>query len=114
MLFQYARLRADSRAGVFATSIAMAMTRLQERWINFEAHPATKTTATDWFGHLLSEFVVAGIASFYNTPMAREMRRITMLSEMKIWIMARILAQRARSGASVGPKVELWVKATKR
>jgi hypothetical protein len=52
--------------------------------------------------------------STYKTPAAREIRRITMLSEMKICIIARIFAQRARSGASVGPKVELWVKATKR
>ena len=50
----------------------------------------------------------------YSTPTAREMRRITILNEMEIWIIAKILAQRASNGASVGPKVELWVKATKR
>ena len=33
---------------------------------------------------------------------------------MKIWQMARSFAQRANSGASVGPKVELCVKAIKR
>jgi cytochrome c peroxidase len=51
---------------------------------------------------------------YYSTPTAREISRITMLNEMKICIIARIFAQRASSGASVGPKVELWVKATKR
>ena len=42
------------------------------------------------------------------------MRRITMLKEIEIWIIAKILAQRANKGASVGPKVELWVKETKK
>jgi len=37
-----------------------------------------------------------------------------MLSEMKIWIMANILAQRPSNGASVGPKVELCVNETKK
>src|SRR6266446_5353665 len=61
-------------------------------------------------GFLLSLF------SFPNqsTPTAREMSRITMLSEIKTWIMASTLAQRASNGASVGPKVELWVNATNR
>ena len=54
------------------------------------------------------------MTSTQSTPTAREIRRITMLSEMNICIMARIFAQRASSGASVGPKVELWVNATKR
>jgi hypothetical protein len=50
----------------------------------------------------------------YNTPTAREISKITMLNEMKTWIIARIFAQRASKGESVGPKVELCVKATKR
>ena len=50
----------------------------------------------------------------YITPTAREMSKITIVSEIKIWIIARTFAQRASSGASVGPKVELWVKATNR
>ena len=51
---------------------------------------------------------------FHNAPTAREIRSTTIEREMKTWIIARIFAQRARSGASVGPKVELWVKAMKR
>ena len=39
------------------------------------------------------------------------MSNTTMLSDMKIWQIARSFAQRASSGASVGPKVELWVNA---
>ena len=50
----------------------------------------------------------------YSTPTAREMRRMTIVKEMQIWTMARILAQRASNGASVGPKVELCVSAIKR
>ncbi len=52
--------------------------------------------------------------SLQSTPTAREMSKMTMLREMDIWIMTKILAQRASNGASVGPKVELWVKAMKR
>jgi len=37
-----------------------------------------------------------------------------MLSEMEICIIVRTFAHRARSGASVGPKVELCVNATNR
>ena len=47
----------------------------------------------------------------YKIPTAREMSNTTMLSDMKIWQIARSFAQRASSGASVGPKVELWVNA---
>jgi len=50
----------------------------------------------------------------YKIPTAREMSNTTMLSDMKIWHIARIFAQRASSGASVGPKVELWVNAMNR
>ena len=48
----------------------------------------------------------------YSAPTAAEMSNTTMLSEMKIWIIARTFAQRASSGASVGPNVELCVNAT--
>ena len=44
---------------------------------------------------------------FHSAPTAREIKSTTIESEMKTWIMARIFAQRASSGASVGPKVEL-------
>ena len=54
-----------------------------------------------------------GLAS-YRTPTAREISKTTILSEIKIWIIARTFAQRASSGASVGPNVELCVKATNR
>src|ERR1700747_378255 len=50
----------------------------------------------------------------YSTPTAREINRMTMLSEIQICTMERSLTQRARSGASVGPKVELWVNAINR
>jgi hypothetical protein len=39
---------------------------------------------------------------------------MTIVSEIVICIMVKSFAQRASSGASVGPKVELWVSATKR
>ena len=48
----------------------------------------------------------------YKTPTAREISRTTIVREIKIWIIARIFAQRASTGASVGPKVELCVNAT--
>ena len=47
-------------------------------------------------------------------PTAPEISKTTIVSEIKIWIIVRIFAQRASNGASVGPNVELWVKATKR
>jgi hypothetical protein len=50
----------------------------------------------------------------YIAPTAREISKTTIVSEIKIWIIVRIFAQRASNGASVGPNVELWVKATKR
>jgi len=48
----------------------------------------------------------------YSAPTAAEISKTTMLSEMKIWIIANTFAQRASRGASVGPNVELWVNAT--
>ena len=53
-------------------------------------------------------------ADAYSAPTAAEISKTTMQSEIKIWIMARILAQRASSGESVGPNVELCVNATNR
>ena len=53
-------------------------------------------------------------AANYKAPTAAEISKTTMLSEMKIWIIARTFAQRASSGASVGPNVELCVNATNR
>jgi hypothetical protein len=50
----------------------------------------------------------------YSAPTAPEISKTTIPSEIKIWIIARTFAQRASSGASVGPKVELCVKATNR
>ena len=50
----------------------------------------------------------------YKTPTAREISRTTIVREIKIWTIARIFAQRASNGASVGPKVELCVNATNR
>src|SRR5205823_12625042 len=55
-----------------------------------------------------------GRAGSYSTPTARDMSRMTIVKEMQIWTIARILAHRANSGASVGPKVELCVSAIKR
>jgi hypothetical protein len=52
--------------------------------------------------------------STYSAPTAAEISKTTMLSEMQIWIIARTFAQRASSGASVGPNVELCVNATNR
>ena len=52
--------------------------------------------------------------SIYNAPTAAEISNTTMLSEIKIWIIARTFAHRASSGASVGPNVELCVNATNR
>ncbi len=56
----------------------------------------------------------SGFLVVYKIPTAREMSNTTMLSDMKIWHIARSFAQRASSGASVGPKVELWVNAMNR
>lgn len=50
----------------------------------------------------------------YKTPTACEISRTTMVREIKIWTIARIFAQRASNGESVGPKVELCVNATNR
>ena len=50
----------------------------------------------------------------HSAPTAAEISRTTMLSEITIWIIARTFAQRASSGASVGPNVELCVNATNR
>ena len=50
----------------------------------------------------------------HNAPTAAEISKTTTLSEMKIWIIAKIFAHRASSGASVGPNVELCVNATNR
>jgi hypothetical protein len=50
----------------------------------------------------------------YKPPTACEISRTTIVREIKIWTIARIFAQRASNGASVGPKVELCVKATNR
>lgn len=61
------------------------------------------------------EFQISRIVGVpYKTPTAREISSTTMVKEIKIWTIARIFAQRASNGASVGPKVELCVKATKR
>src|SRR4029077_17461913 len=51
---------------------------------------------------------------FYKTPRAREIKSMTMLSEIKICTMVSSFPQRASRGASVGPKVELCVKEIKR
>jgi len=56
----------------------------------------------------------SGSAMVYKTPTAREISRTTIVSEIEIWVIAKTFAQRASSGASVGPKVELCVKATNR
>ena len=50
----------------------------------------------------------------YKPPTACEISRTTIVREIKIWTIARIFAQRASNGASVGPKVELCVNATNR
>jgi len=57
---------------------------------------------------------LSGSAMAYKTPTAREISRTTIVSEIEIWVIAKTFAQRASSGASVGPKVELCVKATNR
>jgi hypothetical protein len=57
---------------------------------------------------------LSGAAMPYKTPTAREISRTTIVSEIEIWVIAKTFAQRASSGASVGPKVELCVKATNR
>ena len=63
---------------------------------------------------LASAALALQLSQGYSTPTAREISRMTMLSEMKTCTMANIFAQRASKGASVGPKVELCVNATKR
>src|SRR5438034_10455518 len=63
------------------------------------------------------EFRVSRIVSgrdAYKPPTACEISRTTMVSEIKIWTIVKTFAQRASNGASVGPKVELCVKATNR
>ena len=45
------------------------------------------------------------MTSAYSTPTAREIRSMTILNEMKICTMVSSFTQRARRGASVGPKV---------
>ena len=66
-----------------------------------------------------SEFGISKLANCrrvmpYKTPTACEISRTTMVREIKIWTIARIFAQRASKGESVGPKVELCVNATNR
>lgn len=56
----------------------------------------------------------SGAAMPYKTPTAREISRTTIVSEIEIWVIVRTFAQRASTGASVGPKVELCVKAINR
>jgi hypothetical protein len=65
---------------------------------------------SDYFNNLQ----LSGSAMPYKTPTARAINRTTIVSEIKIWVIAKTFAQRASTGASVGPKVELCVKATNR
>src|SRR5206468_397497 len=53
-------------------------------------------------------------ALIHSTPTAREIRRTMIVSEIKICVIVKSFAQRVRTGASVGPNVELVVKAMKR
>ncbi len=56
----------------------------------------------------------ATLATVHSAPTAAEISNTTMQSEIEIWIIARSFAQRASNGASVGPNVELCVKAINR
>ena len=50
----------------------------------------------------------------YKMLTARAARRTTVAKEMRAWIIMRTLAQRERTGQSVGEKAVLVLKATKR
>ena len=54
LFLQYPRLRAHGRPRMLAAAIAMAVTRLQKRRVDFKAYAATQTAATDWFFHAKS------------------------------------------------------------
>ena len=51
LLFPYARLRAYRRAGVFSAAFAMAMSRTNERWLDFEPDFTAEATPADFLGH---------------------------------------------------------------
>jgi hypothetical protein len=78
-------------------------------WLNNDQQHQEAKRGDEILANLEQRFQVS-----YSTPMAREMRTMTIVNEMQIWAMVSSLAQRASSGASVGPKVELCVSAIKR
>ena len=48
---QYPRLRAHGRPGMLAAAIAMTVTRLEKRRVDFKTYAATQTAATDRLFH---------------------------------------------------------------
>ena len=48
---QYPRLRAHGRPGMLAAAIAMTVTRLEKRRVDFKTYAATQTAATDRLSH---------------------------------------------------------------
>src|ERR1043166_1712648 len=54
LLALHTRLRANRRAGMFATAFAVAMTRADKRRLDFKPHAAAQTTAVDQRFHFTS------------------------------------------------------------
>jgi hypothetical protein len=50
----------------------------------------------------------------HKTPTAREIRRTMIVREIRLWAIVKSFAHGVRTGESVGPNVELVVKAMKR
>ena len=51
LFLQYPRLRAHGRPGMLAAAVAMTVTRLQKRRVDFKMHAATQAAATDRLFH---------------------------------------------------------------
>jgi len=49
---QYPRLRANGRSRMFAAAVAMTVTRLQKRRVDFKTYAATQAAATDRLFHV--------------------------------------------------------------
>ena len=52
LFLQYPRLRANGRSRMFAAAVAMTVTRLQKRRVDFKTHAATQAAATDRLFHV--------------------------------------------------------------
>ena len=51
LFFQYPRLRANGRSRMLAAAVAMTVTRLQKRRVDFKTYAATQAAATDRLFH---------------------------------------------------------------